>query len=223
MRHLATALLFLLTTAANAAVITTPVGLNNGDQYRLVFVTSITRDGTSTNIVDYNNFVTGVANSVTELAALGTTWKVLGSTSAIDARDNTNTNPGSGTGVPIYLLNSTKLANNNADFWDGFLNAPLNVTETGGSPAYFVVGTGSLNSGTKAPNNELGKPNMIVGSSSSAGFQWMNLAVTPPQQQFRFYAMSGILTAVVVPIPPAVWLFGSALGVMGWMRRKLTG
>ncbi|MEQ1802479.1 MAG: DUF1566 domain-containing protein [Gammaproteobacteria bacterium] len=24
----------------------------------------------------------------------------------------------------------------------------------------------------------------------------------------------------VVPIPPAVWLFGSALGVMGWMRRK---
>lgn len=25
-----------------------------------------------------------------------------------------------------------------------------------------------------------------------------------------------------IPIPPAVWLFGSALGVMGWMRRKLT-
>ncbi|MCL4779447.1 MAG: VPLPA-CTERM sorting domain-containing protein [Gammaproteobacteria bacterium] len=25
----------------------------------------------------------------------------------------------------------------------------------------------------------------------------------------------------VVPLPAAVWLFGSALGVMGWMRRKL--
>lgn len=24
----------------------------------------------------------------------------------------------------------------------------------------------------------------------------------------------------IVPIPPAVWLFGSALGVMGWLRRK---
>jgi hypothetical protein len=25
---------------------------------------------------------------------------------------------------------------------------------------------------------------------------------------------------LAIPIPPAVWLFGSALGVMGWMRRK---
>ena len=24
----------------------------------------------------------------------------------------------------------------------------------------------------------------------------------------------------VVPVPAAVWLFGSALGVMGWVRRK---
>jgi hypothetical protein len=28
------------------------------------------------------------------------------------------------------------------------------------------------------------------------------------------------LSTQVVPIPPAVWQFGSALGVMGWMRRK---
>jgi uncharacterized membrane protein len=29
-----------------------------------------------------------------------------------------------------------------------------------------------------------------------------------------------MVTGFVVPLPPAVWLFGSALGVMGWMRRK---
>jgi hypothetical protein len=26
-----------------------------------------------------------------------------------------------------------------------------------------------------------------------------------------------------IPIPSAVWLFGSALGLMGWMRRKVSG
>jgi hypothetical protein len=29
-----------------------------------------------------------------------------------------------------------------------------------------------------------------------------------------------LIATEVVPIPAAVWLFGSALGVMGWMRRK---
>lgn len=31
---------------------------------------------------------------------------------------------------------------------------------------------------------------------------------------------TGIAFQGTVPIPPAVWLFGSALGLMGWMRRK---
>jgi hypothetical protein len=31
---------------------------------------------------------------------------------------------------------------------------------------------------------------------------------------------SGDVAASVVPVPAAVWLFGSALGFLGWMRRK---
>jgi len=31
-----------------------------------------------------------------------------------------------------------------------------------------------------------------------------------------------LFTATVVPVPAAVWLFGSALGLLGWMRRKVT-
>jgi hypothetical protein len=33
---------------------------------------------------------------------------------------------------------------------------------------------------------------------------------------------SGSITANVVPIPAAVWLFGSALAGLGWMRRRKT-
>lgn len=29
-----------------------------------------------------------------------------------------------------------------------------------------------------------------------------------------------ILTTVAIPVPPAIWLFGSALGLLGWIRRK---
>ncbi len=32
--------------------------------------------------------------------------------------------------------------------------------------------------------------------------------------------VSGTLTASVVPIPAAVWLFASGLGLLGWMRRR---
>jgi hypothetical protein len=30
------------------------------------------------------------------------------------------------------------------------------------------------------------------------------------------------ITLTTVPIPAAVWMFGSALGLLGWMRRKET-
>ena len=38
----------------------------------------------------------------------------------------------------------------------------------------------------------------------------------------RLTAADLIVSGAVVPMPPAVWLFGSALGLMGWMRRKIS-
>jgi len=38
---------------------------------------------------------------------------------------------------------------------------------------------------------------------------------------YAWAVSSGNPLGAPVPIPPAVWLFGSALGVMGWMRRKI--
>jgi len=91
-----------------------------GDQYRLGFVTSTTTQATSTDIDTYNTFVQNVANAAS-LNLGGATWKVLGSTSTVDARDNTHTNPGvDGTGVAVFLMDgSTVFANNNADLWNG--------------------------------------------------------------------------------------------------------
>ena len=46
---------------APGRILTVPPGLKPGDKYRLVFVTSATRDAKSENIGDYNTFVSGVA------------------------------------------------------------------------------------------------------------------------------------------------------------------
>jgi hypothetical protein len=112
-----------------------PAGLNPGDQYRLAFVTSTQRDATSSDIADYNTFVQNVAGSVTDLANLGASWTAIASTSTVDARDNTNTNPASGPGVPMYNLAGQRIAAGNPELWDGFLDpgAPILYTESGTS------------------------------------------------------------------------------------------
>ena len=115
----------IMPITADAAPITLPIGLNPGDEYRLAFVTSTTRDATSTDIAVYNAFVTAAANTQAELLALGTTWTAIASTFTVDARDNTATNPiEDGAGVPIYLLDGlTKIADNYSDLWDSSLDA----------------------------------------------------------------------------------------------------
>ena len=80
----AAALVLVAATGSLASPITVPTGLNPGDAYRLVFVTSTTLDATSSDIADYNAFVSGVANTVPELVALGTTWTAIGPSAGLD-------------------------------------------------------------------------------------------------------------------------------------------
>ena len=56
--------LFITASNANATLLLQPPGLDFGDQYRLVFVTSTTRNAESSAIADYNTFVqTAAANN----------------------------------------------------------------------------------------------------------------------------------------------------------------
>ena len=128
---------------ARADLIVTPPGLNPGDQFRVVFVTSGTRDAESSNIAEYDAFVSSAATA----GGLGTyqgnplTWFALGSTppnvSAISRLPTIS--PG------LYLADGTKIADSGADLWDGTIDSPLNRTELGGtqrrqlSGGFFVL------------------------------------------------------------------------------------
>ena len=186
-----------------AQPITVPTDLNPGDRYRLAFVTSDTTDAPlQWNIENYNAFVAGVAATVPELVALGTTWKAVASTVAVSARDNTGTAPSSPDDVPIYLLDDTLLAAGNADLWDGSINVPLRVSETGGDSPYWVW-TGTLPDGTAAtepfPGFVLGMRIVGHGVNTYTDSLWVSYGTMPYDWSLSLYAISEPLVVPTIP------------------------
>ncbi|MCF7956172.1 MAG: hypothetical protein K9M75_10245 [Phycisphaerae bacterium] len=168
-----------------------------GDQYRLVFVTSATTDATSTDITTYNAFVQGLA----EAAGLGGgVWNVIGSTATVDARDNTGTNRynASHVSVPIFLIDGvTKIADNNADLWDGGIDAFIDMTETGtgGITGWVWTGTDPDGTDTSSVGQMLGgTPNVQVGKVEKTSGYWVRHFNTSATEGYPVYALSEPLT-----------------------------
>lgn len=230
--------LFLSPHIEVSASIALPTDLSLGDQFRLVFVTSTKRDATSPDIDDYNDFVQDAADA-SPLAVLNQTWVAIASTAQIDARDNTESNPNTdGLGVPIYLVDGTRIADDYSDLWDSTLAAPIGITEYGLSVPINVFGrtevwTGSVSQGIDVsviqPSREpLGGTLLQVGTGNAGktDFGWLNFAALPAEYaDLPLYAMSGLLTVgeqSLVPEPTAfiVWsLLGLTTGCTVWLRK----
>jgi hypothetical protein len=186
--------------------------------YRLAFVTSTTRDATSSNIADYNAFVTAAASTEPALVALGTTWSAIASTGAVSAISNTMTDPSPAgdTGVPIFTVTGVKIADHYDDLWDGSLDAPLSVTQSG-AVSSSSVSTGTLSSGNSSStflgNNSIAT---TVGFSTSSDSWWINRGITEYYLNLRpIYAISGVLSGAAVPEPSAFLCVGLMGGLMG--------
>ena len=116
----------------------TPSGISGGDQFRLIFLSSTKRKATSLDIADYNAFVQDLAagghNAIRPYAdgfnVVGCTASMPGFPAGVNARDNTGT---TGTGVPIYWLKGTRVADNYADFYDGSWDDEANIKNESGN------------------------------------------------------------------------------------------
>lgn len=218
-----------LSQPAHSSPITTPTGLVAGDQYRLAFVTTGQRDPLSSNIADYNAFVTAAANTQAALAALGTVWTAIASTNATDARDNTGTNPfnAAHADVPVYLLDgTTKIADGNADLWDGTLDHALSVNETGGAGS-LTVRTGTETDGTATPiglGGALGTAgNTLIGFSTASGGDWIAANTLSQTVTLHFYGLSDVLTftgTTPITAPSGIVFLFLGIAALGQARRR---
>ncbi len=217
------ALILFATGFAAAAPVTVPTDLSPGDRYRIVFATSSRRDAGDDNIANYNAFVSAVAASQPELAALATTWRAIGSTAAVDARDNTDTNPTISTGAPIYNTVGSRIAADNSHLWDGAISDRI-FDEEGDTPATLYVWTGTDESGIATPFPLGGRTSHPPIDDVSTGL-WDTLSFWIESGDTFFhtdnrplYGISGEL--VVVPEPSTLALALLGLAAMAACGRK---
>ena len=137
-----------------------PGGLGTGDEFRLLFVSSTSRNGASSTIGDYDTHVqTAAANGHVDIRGYSALFKAVGCTSTTDARDHTGTRyTATDTGVVIRWLGGDKVADDYEDFYDGGWDSSSPRSQTGASiSTTFASGviTGCNDNGTKS-GSELG-------------------------------------------------------------------
>ena len=194
-----------------------PTGLALGAKFRLLFLSSTTRDASANGIGAYNTFVQErAAAGHTAIQAYSSGFRVVGCTSNHDAPVNTRTRyTTSDTGVPIYWLNGAKAADDYADFYDGSWDeeaADKNESGTDG-PDTSQQGnypfTGCDHDGTRyvdsgSEDDFLGATTVRVGRPNASGSanSPLNSAGTFFSSQTRpFYGLSELF-AVAAAVAP---------------------
>ncbi len=188
-----------------------PDGFVDGDQFRLLAVTTRVGDAVPTAIADYDTRVqTNVMDhghaAVRPYAGL---FKVLGCTADTDARDHTGTDSGAGLGVPVYWLGGAKVADNYADLYDGNWDPATTISPRVFRPFRFTSGTynrhpyqgawtwtGCTDDGTGETGNQLGAATVRRGWPGIYDQEFIhdNLEPAPNTGTNRefYYAMSDV-------------------------------
>ena len=212
MKHLIAPLAIALLTPASAAhALTFNPGLAPGDTFHLAFLTAGTRDALDPDINNYNAFVQSeaAAAGLDTLFNQPVTWRVIGSTATVDARDNIG-DPTS----PVFNTNGDLVADNESDLWDGTLDSPIAYTQFG-DPLLVFTASGTTTAGTA--DFPIGSPIFFtVGFAGDTGPDWIDTTEDRTQAPYSFYAISSAIT--YVPEPASLVLL-SFTGLITLRRR----
>jgi hypothetical protein len=211
---------------ASATLIDSIAALEDGDQYRVLFVTSTTRDATSSDISVYNSFVNDAAQSGVVTGIQGLTWTALASTSAVDAITNTGLLNTDEYAITIFNTNGDILALTGNDLWDGFLEVPVGYDE-GGMIRSTEVWTGTSFTGEIEYGLGDGQGDFFEGFTTT-GFsdrfwnEWVVYRNTKHDKSLSLYGVSNQVAhaAVQVPSPSTVILLSLGLAGLSYSRYR---
>ena len=171
----------------------------HADSYRLAFITSTDSFPESSDIETYNAEIQALADA-SSLNLNPVKWNVIGSTTTVDARDNTSTNPNvNGAGHSIFILDGTTvIANDFNELWSGTIQNPINIMDNGSTfdrtPWPY---TGTLANGTKRTGTSAANPQRTPFGGSAPGQGtltannwWIYRVNTSSTSQLPYYGMS---------------------------------
>ena len=185
-----------------------PSGLQEGDQFRLLFISSAHRNASPSEIATYNTWIQAqAANGHTDIQDYSSSFRAVGSTEDMDARDNTGTTyTSSDKGVAIYWLNGNKVADDYEDFYDEDWDEEASMkNESGTAESGVSAWTGSDHDGTEMlqgtaeTSRALGNSNnawVRFGKTDSASHGPLSGATANRTGNKRIYGLSGVFEVV---------------------------
>jgi hypothetical protein len=220
-------LAFSAGSPAHAGPIVVPPSLHPGDHYQLMFVTSATRTALSSNIDDYNSFVTTQAAGLTTALGQPVSWHAIASTPTVDARDNAPQLDS------VYDLQGHRITAFDAVHGlyhtaTSDLEQPPNVDETGSKTVEESIWTGTRSTGQGATSGrELGGGNLFHSSGDDArtSGDYLGDSGRLPKENHPLYGLSTDLVVApsAVPEPTSFILLGMGTVVLMAYRRLSNG
>ena len=212
-----------LATHAMAGIIP-PIGLAPGSEYQLIFVTADTTTATSTNISDYNTFVTNEAALNPSLPSA--TWDAVGSTATVNANVNAQNVMVDGSYLPVYNTQGIEVSGI-AGLYSGSLLNVVDYNQNGVLQSSVEVWTGSTTAGVGDGAFVLGntpEEGTEFGDSQLKTAAWIEFLRQNSTAAHTLYALSTPLT-VPTPEPATITLLGSALSLLAgfYLLRRRRG
>jgi hypothetical protein len=207
---------------ASATLIESIAALEENAMYRVLFVTSSSRDATSSSITDYNDFVSTAAASGSVTGSLGLTWKALASTSGVNAQMNTGVFNSDFSLVTMFNTAGEIVATTGANFWEAPLNFPISYTEDAIGVASSVH-TGTESGGTGGAIYALGNTYSINADVTQFTQNcYIYCEVSLSTNQLSLYGVSAIVLKpqADVPEPGTVILLSLGLACLSFARYR---